>query len=95
MPPKKPSQKYSERPPDSTGKTAKLPPPYLIIQGTIARRAKELGINRIHLSLTHDEPMAIAIATAEYLSDAELAHLQKFNPESYRLSVIAGDNTDD
>lgn len=39
--------------------------------------------------------MAIAIATAEYLSDAELAHLQKFNPESYRLSVIAGDDTPD
>ena len=75
--------------------TAESGQPYLIIQGTIARRAKELGINRIHLSLTHDEPMAIAIATAEYLSDAELAHLQKFNPESYRLSVIAIDDTDD
>ena len=75
--------------------TAESGQPYLIIQGTIARRAKELGINRIHLSLTHDEPMAIAIATAEYLSDAELAHLQKFNPESYRLSVIASDDTDD
>ena len=41
--------------------TAESGQPYLIIQGTIARRAKELGINRIHLSLTHDEPMAIAI----------------------------------
>ena len=61
--------------------TAESGQPYLIIQGTIARRAKEL--------------IAIAIATAEYLSDAELAHLQKFNPESYRLSVITGDDTDE
>ena len=85
----------SERPPDSTGRTAKSPPPYLIIRGTIARRARELGINRIHLSLTHDEPMAIAVATAEYLSDAELEHLRKFNPESYRLSVITETSADE
>ena len=39
--------------------------------------------------------MAIAIATAEYLSDAELEHLRKFNPESYRLSVIAETSADE
>ena len=62
--------------------------PYVRVRGTIAARARALGINRIHLSLTHDEPMAIAIATAEYLSDSELEHLRTFNPESYELTVL-------
>lgn len=62
--------------------------PYLIITGTIAARARELGINRLHLSLTHDEPLAVAIATAEHLNETELAYLKRFNPESYRLTVL-------
>ena len=62
--------------------------PYLV-SGTIAARARSLGINRLHLSLTHDEPVAVAIATAEYLNTSELEHLRRFNPESYRITVLA------
>ena len=51
--------------------------------------ARSLGINRLHLSLTHDEPVAVAIATAEYLNTSELEHLRRFNPESYRITVLA------
>ena len=43
----------------------------------------------------NERSMAIAIATAEYLSDAEMEHLRKFNPESYRLSVIAETSADE
>ena len=68
--------------------------PYLILTGTIAERARTLGINRLHLSLTHDEPVAVAIATAEYLSATELAHLKRFDPESYSMTVLAEDPTD-
>ena len=53
-----------------------------------AARARSLGINRLHLSLTHDEPVAVAIATAEYLNTSELEHLRRFNPESYRITVL-------
>ena len=63
--------------------------PYLVVSGTIAARARSLGINRLHLSLTHDEPVAVAIATAEYLNTSELEHLRRFNPESYRITVLA------
>ena len=68
--------------------------PYLILTGTIAERARTLGINRLHLSLTHDEPVAVAIATAEYLSATELAHLKRFDPESYSMTVLTEDPTD-
>ena len=61
---------------------------------TIAERARTLGINRLHLSLTHDEPVAVAIATAEYLSATELAHLKRFDPESYSMTVLTEDPTD-
>ena len=52
--------------------------PYLVVSGTIAARAR-----------THDEPVAVAIATAEYLNTSELEHLRRFNPESYRITVLA------
>lgn len=46
--------------------------PYLALEGTVAARAQELGINRWHLSLSHDEPVAIATVVAEWLSPAEM-----------------------
>lgn len=67
--------------------------PYLILAGTIAARARSLGINRIHLSLAHDDPVAVAVATAEYLNTSELEHLRRFNPESYRITVLEPDET--
>ncbi len=49
--------------------------PHIQTYGTVARRAAELKINRWHLSISHDEPMAIAQVIAEHLSQEELALL--------------------
>lgn len=54
--------------------------PYLVLEGTVAQRAKELGINRWHLTISHDEPIATAAVIAERLSPEELAYLLEHNP---------------
>lgn len=54
--------------------------PHLVATGTVAQRAADLGINRWHLTLTHDDPVAIASVTAEHLSDAELLALLHLDP---------------
>lgn len=40
-------------------------PPIVEITGTVAARAAELGIDRFHLSLSHDAGIASAVAIAE------------------------------
>ena len=39
--------------------------PYLVVCGTVARRAAELGVSRWHLSLSHDAGIASAMVVAE------------------------------
>ncbi|MDO4898088.1 MAG: holo-ACP synthase [Rothia sp. (in: high G+C Gram-positive bacteria)] len=54
--------------------------PHLCATGTVAQRAAELGINRWHLTLTHDDPVAIASVTAEHLTDDQLLTLMRLDP---------------
>lgn len=56
--------------------------PYLNIEGTVAQRAHELGINRLHLTISHDEPIATATVIAERLSSEELAYLAEHDPSA-------------
>lgn len=44
---------------DETGK------PHLVVRGTVAARAAELGIGSLHVSLSHDAGVASAIVIAE------------------------------
>lgn len=39
--------------------------PELVVRGTVAERAAELGIARFHLSLSHDAGIASAVVVAE------------------------------
>lgn len=39
--------------------------PTLHLSGRAAQRAKEMGVKNIHLSLTHSEDLAMAVAVAE------------------------------
>ena len=39
--------------------------PFLSVQGTVAAAAERLGIRRLHLSLSHDGGMCIAMIVAE------------------------------
>jgi holo-[acyl-carrier protein] synthase len=39
--------------------------PILVVTGTVAARAAELGITRLHLSLSHDAGLASAVVVAE------------------------------
>ena len=39
--------------------------PQVVLTGSVAARAAELGIRRIHLSLSHDAGIASAVAVAE------------------------------
>jgi holo-[acyl-carrier protein] synthase len=39
--------------------------PSFVLHGTVAARAEELGITRIHLSLTHDAGLAMAFVVCE------------------------------
>lgn len=55
--------------------------PYVVVTGTVAERASSLGINRWHLTITHDEPVAIASVIAEHLSQQELQLLHDIDPE--------------
>jgi holo-[acyl-carrier protein] synthase len=41
--------------------------PYVILHGSTAEKAKELGITAWHISITHTEDLAIASAVAERL----------------------------
>lgn len=61
--------------------------PYLVTQGTVAARSTELGINRWHLTLSHDEPVAIATAIAERLSPEEIAYIASHDPQALGFSV--------
>lgn len=56
--------------------------PYLMIEGTVAQRAQELGINRWHLTISHDEPVATATVIAERLNPEELAYLAEHAPDA-------------
>ncbi|MBM7051189.1 MULTISPECIES: holo-ACP synthase [unclassified Rothia (in: high G+C Gram-positive bacteria)] len=49
--------------------------PHIMVEGTVAQAAASLGINRWHLTMTHDDPVAIASVVAEHLSQEELALL--------------------
>ena len=40
-------------------------PPEVEIRGTVAARAAELGIDRLHISLSHDAGIASAVVVAE------------------------------
>lgn len=59
--------------------------PYLVAEGTVARRAAELGINRWHLTMSHDEPVATATVVAEHLSDSDLLNLLRLDPSARGL----------
>ena len=39
--------------------------PYLVVRGSVAARAEELGVTRWHLSLSHDAGIASAMVVAE------------------------------
>lgn len=56
--------------------------PYLVVDQTVKNRALELGINRLHLTITHDGPVAIAQVIAEHLTPAEIEHLKALDPET-------------
>jgi holo-[acyl-carrier protein] synthase len=52
--------------------------PHLVVRGTVARRAAELGVTSWHVSLSHDGGIASAVVIAEgdgpgTTSDAEVA----------------------
>lgn len=55
--------------------------PYLVAEGTVAARAAELGINRWHLTLSHDEPVAMASVVAEHLNDSDVRTLKTLDPQ--------------
>lgn len=59
--------------------------PYLVAEGTVVRRAAELGINRWHLTMSHDEPIATATVVAEHLSDSDLLTLLRLDPSARGL----------
>ncbi|MBF0808575.1 holo-ACP synthase [Rothia nasimurium] len=61
--------------------------PYLVVEGTVARRAAELGINRWHLTMSHDEPIATATVIAEHLSDSDLLTLLRLDPSARGVTV--------
>ena len=39
--------------------------PHLVVQGTVAARAAELGVDRWHVSMSHDAGIASAVVIAE------------------------------
>ena len=39
--------------------------PSIVLHGRVAERARELGVRTIHVSLTHAEPMAMALVIVE------------------------------
>lgn len=60
--------------------------PYLVAEGTVALRAHQLGINRLHLTISHDEPVATATVIAERLTPEELAYLNEHHrPQAHGL----------
>lgn len=59
--------------------------PYLVVQGTVAARATDLGINRLHLTLSHDEPVATAVVLAEHLGEEELLKLRSLDSDGRGL----------
>lgn len=50
--------------------------PQLVVTGTVRETADRLGINRWHVSITHDGGTAVATAIAERLGEDELAAVQ-------------------
>lgn len=65
--------------------------PYLVVRGAVAARAKELGINRLHLTMSHDEPLATATVLAEHLSEAEVIRLLQLDPLNWGLLEPCGE----
>lgn len=65
--------------------------PYLRTKGTVAQRASELGINRWHLTLTHDGPVAIASVIAEHLNPQELSLLETLRSQPLGLTTAQGE----
>lgn len=59
--------------------------PYIVVEGTVAKAAQALGINRWHLTITHDDPVAIASVVAEHLTDSELNLLAHLDPQGKEL----------
>nr|WP_222856659.1 holo-ACP synthase [Goekera deserti] len=45
--------------------------PLLVVRGTVARRAAELGVTRWHVSLSHDGGIASAVVLAESVPPAD------------------------
>lgn len=39
--------------------------PYVVLHGTTAEKARELGVSTLHVTITHTEDLAIAAAIAE------------------------------
>ena len=62
--------------------------PYLVVDQTVKKRALEIGVNRLHLTMTHDGPVAIAQVTAEHLTDAELELIRTLDPEALGLIEV-------
>ena len=50
---------------DAEVRTASSGRPHLDIRGTVSARAAELGVNRWHLSMSHDAGIASAVVIAE------------------------------
>ena len=44
--------------------------PAIVLHGRVAARARDLGVDAIHVSLTHAEPLALASVIAETAGDA-------------------------
>lgn len=68
--------------------------PYIVTEGTVAATAASLGINRWHLSITHDDPVAIASVVAEHLTDQDILLLAQLDPEGRGLSSVRSENND-
>ncbi|MDN5603840.1 holo-ACP synthase [Kocuria koreensis] len=57
--------------------------PRLVVTGTIRETAEHLGINRWHVSITHDGGVAMASVIAERLNEEELLLAQRLEETTW------------
>lgn len=57
--------------------------PRLVVTGTVRETAQRLGINRWHLSITHDAGVAVATVIAEHLSPDELELARRWEESTW------------
>lgn len=57
--------------------------PRLEVTGSVRETAERLGINRWHVSITHDAGVAVATVVAERLTDEELDAVRTFEETTW------------